>query len=241
MLFYTMRNIGHLYLIIQVIMLSNTHCGYRESAVTDCPVDCRCNKRTSKFDTDNHMDTHFIEVECRGQYWTKIPMLPKGNVTKLHISSPETKKGIGITSLPDYVFEQNRGVHLQDISLRGTYITDIGLQTFKNLEKLQRFRISRKLTHLTSGIFKNAPRLMTLNLKDNLFKQIPESAICDAIALRELFLAKNKITKLHFGPCFVKLDQLSSCSLEGNPVKEINPGDLAVLRMCQGVSQRAIY
>ncbi len=221
MVYYSTKNMSLFFLVI-IISAKKT-----QSVVRDCPVACFCHNHTNNIQSGNHSGTYYIEVKCTGQYWTHIPMLPNGNVTKLYMGQ---KKSIHITTLPDHVFKENKGVHLETINLQYSEINDIGLHAFQALKNLQNLRISGKLTHLRSGIFKGLPRLISINLGGNLFTDIPESAICDAHNLRDLYLINNKITRLLFRPCFGNLKHLSTCYLKGNPVKEINPEDLAVLK-----------
>ncbi len=215
-------------IVANAICTTNVVCTSLQSVVWDCPIACTCDRYPDNSLRNNQTEAYFIEVKCSGQYWTQIPMLPNGIVKKLHMGEKQT---IHITHLPDNIFEEKNGMHLEVINIKYSDIKGIGLHAFRNLENLLTLRISGKLMNLTSGILDDLLRLEILDLQKNLFTQIPESAICDAHNLRYLILTHNKITKLHFGSCFRNLHHLSNLYLKCNPVKTINPEDLAVLKM----------
>ena len=123
------------------------------------------------------------------------------------------------------------GKNLRRLILNQDNISTININYFHGLNQLQDLDLSKNnLRNLLNGTFVGIQNLRTLVLDSNKFETLPSQNICLLKKLYLLSLNLNKLKHIKFDECYTDLKSLHSIDISGNPIEQIQPGDLDTLR-----------
>ncbi|KAI8506864.1 hypothetical protein Bbelb_153030 [Branchiostoma belcheri] len=169
-----------------------------------CPKGCLCQPTT----------THPFLVTCTGGNIMNIPSNLPPNITSLTLTS---------TGITEVRATDLKGLtRLTRLLLPSNKISTIESGALDDLAHLEFFDISgNTLTTLPSGLFKNCPILMQLNMGSNQISTLSESDLSGLTHLEFLDLSDNQITSIG-ARVFQDLDNLNRLGLSGNNLTDLD-------------------
>lgn len=106
-----------------------------------------------------------------------------------------------------------------ELSLLSCNIHEIDSGALEDLENLKVLSIgdNRQLTKLPRGLFKNTPKLHTLNLRRNAIEDLTWEEFEDLTNLEDLDIGENRISVFDVEKIATNLPNLKKLSIDGNP------------------------
>lgn len=193
-----------------------------------CPMQCEC---YNDFET----------ADCSRRMLAHLPLF--SNLTKRIYAENNNIQGITYNDLGNLN-------HLLVLNLQNNSLSEVHFTAFCGFKNIIEINLSRnKINSLFTDVMKSQScqlrRFSRLHLSYNKIKLIPQNLSNTAPNLEVLNLAYNEIHSIKLDEDFTRLHSLRSLDLSGNPIHEVNSGDLLPLMYLAlesfRVSECAIY